>query len=150
MGILLPVVFVIIVVLLQAGLSWHRHQTEKIKRLENENAVLSGDLVDQKAKLCGLIHERHPRPQTEDRFSPLKADELLTAFAVGDDEPLLEAIVHVVHAMEIERGDNASIVDLDPATAKAYAVASGALKDAQEEILDWVDRANKAKRNEKA
>lgn len=87
------------------------------------------------------------KPQTESRFDPLTRDELLTAFAVGDDDPLLMAIIHVVHAMEIERGDNAGSSALPPEQAKGYAMAAAALKDAQEEILGWVDQANKAKRN---
>lgn len=90
------------------------------------------------------------KPLTAERFDPLRKDEMLTAFAVGDDEPLLQGVVHVLHAMEIERGDNASESGISAEVSKGYAMAQGALKEAGEEILRWVDDANGAKRGDPA
>ena len=107
--------------------------------------VIRQMLINRNALPAALTPAPH-HSTTEDRFSPLRKDELLAAFAVADEEPLLQGIIHVLHAMEIERGDNASESDLSADVSKGYAMAQGALKDGQEEILRWVDEANQAKR----
>ena len=117
---------------------------DRIQCLEDENQRLRN----------ALFYKSHPdleeclQRRTEDRFSALKRDELLSAFAVGDDEPLLQAVIHVLHANEIECGDSAGGAGVSAEVAKGHAMAAAALKNAQEDLLEWVDEANKAKRNE--
>lgn len=129
---------------------WLDRQVEKLKELgrrESELLCCNDKLLCETRELRSRLQLRGFRRLVEDRFDPLARDELLTAFAVGDDEPLLQAVIHVVHAMEIERGDDAGGSGLPAEQAKGYAMAASALKDAQTEILDWVDQANRAKRN---
>lgn len=118
---------------------------KKYKQLQGEFM----EIQREKSRLLRLSLSLQ-MPKVEDRFEPMRQDELQTAFAVADDEPLLEAVIHVLHAMEIERADDAAASGLPAEISKGYSMAQGALKDAQEEILRWVDEANRTKRGEAA
>ena len=142
----LLIALVLIAALQVVGIFWNKKRDRALEEKDRQISNLRKEYTDKTQK-------RSPMPvrlKTEDRFSPLRVEELLSAFAVGDDDPLLEGVIHVLHALEIERGDQASIIELDPATAKAYSVAAGTLKDAQEELLAWVDRSDAAKKNQSA
>lgn len=86
----------------------------------------------------------------EERFKPLgDGNQLREALAVADDNLLLCALVHVLHRKALELSQQAGAPAMPADQAKGFAMASSAVEDAADELLELVDEANKAMRGVK-
>jgi hypothetical protein len=72
--------------------------------------------------------------------------ELLEALSVEDDEPLLRAVMHVLHRENLKLAGLAGTQTLPAAEAKGLAMASCAVEDACDELLRLVEVARARKR----
>lgn len=81
-------------------------------------------------------------------FAPLEARELLENLAVEDDNPLLRAVVHLLHRKRLELADRAGADGLPADEAKGLAMASAGVEDAADELLELVEKARAARRGE--
>jgi len=74
-------------------------------------------------------------------FEPMEARELMESLAVEDDDPLLRAVVHVLHKNSLELGAQSGALELDAAASKGLAMSACAVEDACDELLRLVERA---------
>ena len=81
-------------------------------------------------------------------FEPMEERELLEALGVADDEPLLRAVVHVLHGQSLVMAEQAGTAGLPSEQAKGFAMASVAVEDACDEILRLAEEGRRKRRGQ--
>ncbi len=93
--------------------------------------------------MFGKMMKRRGLPSIEDWFGPMDERELVECLAVGDDEPLLRAVVHVLHRESLKLSGSAGGTDLPAEQAKGLAMSACAVEDACDELLRLVEVARR-------
>lgn len=94
-------------------------------------------------QIAGWDYRRRARKRVVRYFEPLPDRELREVLAVEDDEPLLRAVVHVLHSHGLRLAEQAGAVGLAAEESKGLAMASVAVEDACDDLLEQVERARK-------
>lgn len=97
----------------------------------------------------GLLKRRRIRNkwrEVEERFKPLAdGEKLREALAVDDENLLLRGLVHVLHHKSLELLEQSGVPEHPAEVAKGFAMASCAVEDAADELLQLVDEARKVR-----
>lgn len=76
-------------------------------------------------------------------FQPMQDREMMEALAVEDEEPLLRAVVHMLHGNSLRLAEQAGLPSVRADVAKGLAMASSAVEDACDELLETVEKARR-------
>ena len=112
--------------------------------VENEIDALLAENKELRTQASSL----KPLSSIEDRFGPMDERELVECLAVGDDDPLLRAVVHVLHRESLKLADRAGATGLGAAEAKGLAMSACAVEDSCDELLRIVEVARRRRAGE--
>jgi hypothetical protein len=79
----------------------------------------------------------------------ISAEKLLESFAVDPETPLLAAVLHVLKGIEEIAKENASVCKMPDSERTFFAGGIAVAGEAQERIMDLVEKGNAAKRGRK-
>lgn len=121
--------------------------TGKFKKRIGELESAVQLLTKERDDLAKEVDRSPYRSLVNAAFGPCSEDELVSAFSVSMDDPLLVGVMHVLRAREIELTDSAGIPELSAVESKAFAVSSGAVRQVRGELVELVDWSARKKAN---
>jgi len=104
----------------------------RIEKLEKENAALKKPFEDLAAKM-----------------KPMDRDSLLVAFKIESDNLLLRGIIHLLRACQAACKEHTRIPSLPLPESKYFDGGEAQLVEAEEQILQMVEYANKLAQGKK-
>ena len=96
-------------------------------------------------RISRLLRERQPREARLVHVPPMPEAKLLEAFAGARESAWLPAVLYVLRRLEEGAKAEACVVDQPEWLAGKHTARMGAFRDAEDEVLLMVQKAEKAK-----